>query len=190
MVIEVFRGVVLYGGPGPGPVGSGGVLFGRVRRFLASCCIAWHCNVLSGFVEHGIVSFGVSRCCALFRGKVLYGFVLWGKAFQGLVLSCEALLGVVGRIGVLHCKVRYYCGMVLLREARYGIVMLCPVRHCIVSLGVFWQGGAQCGIVLRGSVGWCFVRFAGAFLRCRTVGSRFARLGAAGQAPAFMGMVV
>jgi len=175
MVIEVFRAVVLYGGAESGPVGSSGVWNGKLRRFLASYCIVWHCNVLSGFLEHGIVSFGDSRCGAFFRGKVLNGLVLWGKAFQGVVLFCDVLLGCVGRIGVLHCRVRAYFDM---DEALHSIVMLCPARHCNVSLGVFWKGGLQRCIVLRGSAGWCFVRFAGAFLRCRTVGS----LGAAGQA--------
>jgi len=151
----------LYGGPGPGPVGSGGV---------------WH-----------DVSLGASRRCADFWGKVLHGFALWGEAFQGLVLSCEALLGVAGFIGVLYCRVRAYFDV---DEALHSIVMFCPVRHCIVSLGVFWQGGLLRCIVLRGSAVWCFVRFAGAFLRYGTVGSRFARLGAVGQAPAFTGMEV
>jgi len=150
----------LYGGPGPGPVGSGGV---------------WH-----------DVSPGDSRCCALFRGKVLHGLVLWGWD-KVLLWFGEALLCCVGQIGVLHCRVRAYFNV---DEVLHGIVVFCPVRHCIVSLGVFWQGGLQRCIVLRGSAGRCFVRFAGAFLRCRTVGSRFVRLGAAGQAPAFTGMEV
>jgi len=151
----------LCGGPGPGPVGSGGV---------------WH-----------DVSLGASRRGADFWGKVLHGFVLWGKVFRGLVLFCEALLGAAGQIGVLHCRVRAYFDV---DEALHSIVMFCPVRHCIVSLGVFWKGGLQRCIVLRGSVGRCFVRFARVLLRCRTVGFCFVRLGAAGQAPAFTGMEV
>ena len=178
--------MALYGGPGSGPAGPSGVWSGKLRSFLASRCVAWQGKVLPGFAEQGAVSFGDSRCCADFRGKVSHGLALRSRD-KVLLWSGEALLGVAGFIGALYCEVRIHLDA---DEAPHGIVMFCPARYCIVGLGVFWKGGAPCGFVLRGSAGRCFARFAEALLRFGTAGSRFVRLGAAGQAPAFTGTEV
>jgi len=183
---EAFRGMVSPGGAGSGPDGSSGVWLCKVRCFL------------------------VRSCCAG-RATAECGFVWFGKVFRGMVLFCEALIGVVGYRGLLHCLVRHgfikdpwvgsYCGVVWNCKALHSIVKFGPAKHCMVGLGAIWSGDVQRGgawscLVMHGkALFWqggavqSEVQHAKVLLRHGTEGSGFARLRAVGQASALLGMV-
>lgn len=150
-----------------------------------------HCGIRRGVVLSSLARQGISWRGKVLRGRALYGEALHSKVWQGFILawlsfvrSCsagratvergfvlhgevslwfgEVLLCIVGFIGVLYSLVRSYCGLVWHREARHVMVKFGPVMY---SMALYAKAFLRRGIV-----------------RCRTVGSGFARLRAVGQA--------
>jgi hypothetical protein len=72
----------------------------------------------------------------------------------------DVLFGLAGRVGVLYCMVRSYCGMVWNREVLHRVVKFCPVKYCyarhakaLLRRGQVWfctalQSDVLCGKVL------------------------------------------
>jgi len=116
------------------------VLRGLAWFRIVRPCPARHGNVWHGISLRGLVLHGTVLSCParlskasffevwhgmLVRSLVLLGQVLFGSVVLGKVSSWlgDVLFGLVGRIGVLYCKVRRYCGLVKSSSAAWGEVV-------------------------------------------------------------------
>jgi len=147
---KAFRAVAWYGGAGSGPAGSSGVWFSKLRQ---------------GISRRGPAAVGrctLERC-----------FVSYGKLRHFVAWFSDVLFGVVELIGVMHSKVRFYCGLAWKDGVGKSELGPCVAR---LSKALFWQGGVE-----QSEAHIAELSLMSGMARHGTVGSGFARLRAAGQ---------